>query len=97
MSGIPNECLVIIVSNSSRGPVDRFAMETEAVRQLGRFMEKRMIIVHQQDPGLAEVFKKVGYDSILDSQGGIRSGKDAGMILGMLAAKSYHNEAVGLI
>jgi mannosyl-3-phosphoglycerate synthase len=27
LSGIPNECLVIIVSNCSRVPIDRFAME----------------------------------------------------------------------
>jgi hypothetical protein len=37
-------------------------MEVEAVRQLGRFMDKCMIIVHLQDSGFAEVFKKVGYN-----------------------------------
>ena len=54
LSGIPNECLVIIVSNSSRAPVDRFAMEAEAIRQLGRFMDKRVIMLHQQDSGLMQ-------------------------------------------
>lgn len=97
LSGIPNECLVIIVSNSSRSPVDRFSMETEAVRQLGRFMDKRMIIVHQQDPGLAQVFKKARYDSILDSEDNIRSGKAEGMIIGMLMAKMYNKDYVGFI
>jgi mannosyl-3-phosphoglycerate synthase len=97
LSGIPNECLVIIVSNSARSPVDRFAMEAEAVRQLGRFMDKRILMVHQQDAGLAEVFKKVGYDSILDSEGGIRSGKAEGMIIGLLVAKMYHKDYVGFI
>ena len=96
LSGIPNECLVIIVSNSARSPVDRFAMETEAVRQLGRFMDKRMVMIHQRDPGLAEVFKKVGYDSILDS-GSIRNGKAEGMIIGLLVAKMYHKDYVGFI
>jgi len=97
LSGIPNECLVIIVSNSSRSPVDRFAMEAEAVRQLGRFMDKRMIIVHQQDADLADVFKKAGYVSILDSEGSIRSGKAEGMIIGLLVAKMYHKDYVGFI
>ena len=97
LSGIPNECLVIIVSNSARSPVDRFAMETEAVRQLGRFMDKRMVMIHQRDPGLAEVFKKVGYDSILDSGDNIRNGKAEGMIIGLLAAKMYHKDYVGFI
>lgn len=97
LSGIPNECLVIIVSNSARSPVDRFAMEAEAVRQLARFMDKRILMVHQQDPGLAEVFKKVGYDSILESGGDIRSGKAEGMIMGLLLAKMYHKDYVGFI
>jgi len=96
LSGIPNECLVIIVSNSARGPVDRFAMETEAVRQFGRFVDKRMIIVHQQDPGLTQVFKRAGYTSILDSNG-IRSGKAEGMVIGLLLAKMYHKDYVGFI
>ena len=97
LSGIPNECLVIIVSNSSRVPVDRFSMENEAIRQLGRFMDKRMIIVHQQDPGLAQVFKKAGYDSILDSEDNIRNGKAEGMIIGLLVAKMYNKDYVGFI
>jgi mannosyl-3-phosphoglycerate synthase len=97
LSGIPNECLVIIVSNSSRIPVDRFSMENEAIRQLGRFMDKRIIIVHQQDPGLAQVFKKAGYDSILDSEDNIRSGKAEGMIIGLLMAKMYNKDYVGFI
>ena len=34
LSGIPNECLIIIVSNSQRHPVDRYAMEVEMVKQV---------------------------------------------------------------
>jgi mannosyl-3-phosphoglycerate synthase len=97
LSGIPNECLVIIVSNSARSPVDRFAMENEAVRQLGRFMDKRIVMVHQRDPELADVLKKIGYDSILDSGGRIRNGKAEGMIVGLLIAKMYHKDYVGFI
>jgi len=97
LSGIPNECLVIIVSNSTRNPVDRFAMEVESIRQLGMFMDKRIAIVHQQDSWLAEVFKKAGYDSILDSGGNIRTGKAEGMVIGLLVAKMYHKDYVGFI
>ena len=97
LSGIPNECLVIIVSNSTRNPVDRFAMEVESIRQLGMFMDKRIAIVHQQDSGLAEVFKKAGYGSILDSEGSVRAGKAEGMVIGLLVAKMYHKDYVGFI
>lgn len=97
LSGIPNECLVIIVSNSARSPVDRFAMEAEAIRQLGRFMDKRMVILHQQDAGLAGVLKKVGYTSILDEDDRIRSGKAEGMVLGLMIAKMFNKDFVGFI
>lgn len=97
LSGIPNECLVIIVSNSQRGPVDRYAMEAETVRQLDRFMDKRIVVIHQRDPALAQVFKKVGYTSIIDSSGNVRNGKAEGMVIGMLLAKMYGKDYVGFI
>jgi len=97
LSGIPNECIVIVVSNSSRSPVDRFAMEVESIRQLMRFMDKRLMIIHQQDAGLSEVFKKIGYGSMLDSEGKVRSGKAEGMVIGLLLAKMYHKDFVGFI
>jgi mannosyl-3-phosphoglycerate synthase len=73
-------------------------MEAEAVRQFGRFVDKRMIImVHQRDPGLAQVFKKAGYDSILDPDDNIRSAKAEGMIIGLLVAKMYNKDYIGFI
>jgi len=53
LCGIPNHCLVIIVSNSPREPIDRFAMEKDAIEHLGRFMDKRLLIVHQKDPAVS--------------------------------------------
>src|SRR5574341_2013294 len=61
LSGIPNECMVIIVSNSPRSPVDRYAMEVETGRQLGRFMDKRMVVIHQRDPAVGDLLKKLKY------------------------------------
>jgi mannosyl-3-phosphoglycerate synthase len=72
-------------------------MEAEAIRQLGRFMDKRMVIVHQQDSGLAEILEKVGYTSILDPAGKIRNGKAEGMVLGLMIAKMYNKDFVGFI
>jgi mannosyl-3-phosphoglycerate synthase len=97
LSGIPNECLVIIVSNSPRSPVDRFAMEAETVRQIGRFMDKRIVVLHQRDPALGEILKKLGYISILGPDGNVRNGKAEGMVLGMLIAKMYQKDYVGFI
>lgn len=97
LSGIPNECMVIIVSNSQRSPVDRYSMEVETVRQLGRFMDKRIVMMHQRDPKVGEILRKLKYNSILDSTGLVRAGKAEGMVLGLLIAKMYHKDYVGFI
>ena len=97
LSGIPNECLVIIVSNSQRNPVDRYTMEVETVRQLGRFMDKRIVMIHQRDPAVGEALKKLKYTSILDTTNRVRSGKAEGMVLGLLIAKMYHKDYIGFI
>lgn len=100
ISGIPNECLIIIVSNSERtsDAVDRFSMEVEMVKQYSCFADKKIIIIHQKDIGLGKVFKKLGYTCILDSKGRyVRNGKAEGMIIGILLAKMHAKEYVGFI
>ena len=97
LSGIPNECLIIIVSNSQRTPVDRFAMEVEMVRQYSSFADKKIMIIHQNDPALANAFKKIKYRSILNTKSQVRSGKAEGMIIGILLAKMHLKEYIGFI
>jgi mannosyl-3-phosphoglycerate synthase len=97
LSGIPNECLIIIVSNSERAPVDRFSMEVEMIRQYSRFADKKIMVIHQKDSELAKIFKKVKYTSILDSKSHIRNGKAEGMIIGILLAKMQLKKYIGFI
>jgi mannosyl-3-phosphoglycerate synthase len=98
LSGIPNECLIIIVSNSERTPVDRFSMEVEMIKQYSLFANKNIMVIHQKDKDLARAFKKVKYTSILDSKKNyIRNGKAEGMIIGMLLAKMQLKKYVGFI
>lgn len=100
LSGIPNECLIIIVSNSERtsNGTDRFSMEVEMVKQYSCFADKKIMIIHQKDVGLGNVFKKLGYTCILDSKGRcVRNGKAEGMIIGILLAKTQAKEYVGFI
>jgi len=91
--GIPHNCLIIVVSNSPRDPVDRFSIEKNALERLARFMNKRLLVLHQKDPILAEACKAAGYNKVLDKKGVIKSGKAEGMILatflGVLSGKKY--------
>ncbi len=50
LSGIPHDCLLILVSNSDRGPVDRYEIEAQTVEQFCRLAGRSAITVHQRDP-----------------------------------------------
>jgi len=97
LSGIPNECLIVIVSNSQRYPVDRYAMEVEMVKQYSIFSNKRIITIHQTDPNLSRIFHRINYPSILDYNNQIRQGKAEGMIIGILLSKLLKKEYVGFV
>jgi mannosyl-3-phosphoglycerate synthase len=97
LSGIPHDCLTIIVSNSPRQPVDRYKLEKEALEQFNRFVEKNALIVHQKDPGLSDALREVGYTSIFGTDEMVRNGKAEGMMIGMLLTKMAGKEYVGFI
>lgn len=97
LSGIPHDCLTIIVSNSPRQPVDRYKLERDALQQFNRFVGRNAFILHQRDPALSEVLSESGYTSILGPDGIVRSGKAEGMVIGMLLAKMAGKEYVGFI
>jgi mannosyl-3-phosphoglycerate synthase len=98
LTGIPHHCLTIIISNSPRQPVDRFALERDAFQRFSRFIGKEVVVVHQKDPAVAEAFQRVGYASILDEKDGlVRSGKAEGMILATLLARLSNRRYIGFI
>jgi len=97
LSGIPHDCLTILVSNSPRQPVDRFKLEKEALDQFNQFVGKNTLILHQKDPGLADALREVGYTSIFGPDDIVRNGKAEGMVIGMLLAKMAGKEYVGFI
>jgi mannosyl-3-phosphoglycerate synthase len=97
LCGIPHQCLIIIISNSPRMPVDRFSMEKDALENFCRFVNKNALIAHQKDPLLAKAFKKLGYTSILDQKGEIRDGKAEGMIIAKILARLAGKKYIGFV
>lgn len=96
-AGIPNPCQIILVSNSGKNPVDRFALERDTAETFSAYTNRPVISVHQQDPALARAFKEAGYTHILDEDGKIRSGKAEGMIIGTMLAKMTGRRSIGFI
>ncbi|MFQ5761707.1 MAG: mannosyl-3-phosphoglycerate synthase [Candidatus Bathyarchaeia archaeon] len=97
LSAIPSECLVILVSNSTRKGVDRFRIELDMVEQHVHYTKRNIWMIHQRDPKVAEALKRIEYTELLDEQGQVRNGKTEGMILGMLLAKAAEKDYVGFV
>ncbi len=95
--GIPHQCLVIIVSNSSRSPVDRFQMEKSAVENYCNFTHKNVMVVHQKDPVIAKAFAEGGYPELLSRKGLIKNGKAEGMLMAKMLAKLAGKKYIGFI
>jgi len=97
ISGVPHECLIIVVSNSKRGRVDNFKMERETLNQFCRLTRRRAFMIHQKDPNLAQALVGAGYPDLLDGKGRVRDGKAEGMMAGMMLAMIMKKKYVGFI
>jgi len=97
LSGIPHDCLIVLVSNSDRHPVDRYAMEAESVEQFCRFAERPAIAVHQRDPGLAAALRAAGMPEMVAEDGLVRPGKGEAMLVGMALASLSGRRYVGYV
>jgi len=97
VSGVPHDCLAIVVSNSQREKVDRFRIEKDALNQLCRFTARQALIIHQKDSALAEAAKQCGFSDIVGEDGLVRDGKSEGMVLGLLMAMAAGKDYVGFV
>jgi mannosyl-3-phosphoglycerate synthase len=97
LAGIPHQCLIVLVSNSSREPVDHYGTETDAVAQFCRFAERPALCVHQRDPGLAGAVKAAGLPELLDDDGLVRAGKGEALLLGVALAALSGRRYVGFV
>jgi mannosyl-3-phosphoglycerate synthase len=98
ISGVPHECLIIVVSNSEREPTDRFGMEHDTLEQYCHFTQRQALIIHQKDPLLAKALAQARYTDLLDKEGKtVRNGKSEGMVVGLLTAILAGKDYIGFI
>ena len=97
VSGVPHECLIIVVSNSQRKRVDRFRMEKDTLNQFCHFTRHQALIIHQKDPILAQAFAESGYTDILGEDGLVRDGKAESMVAAILLAMITKKDYIGFI
>ncbi len=97
VSGVPHDCMLIVVSNSQRQRVDRFRMEKDALGQYCHFTRRSALIIHQKDPVLAKALCEAGYSELLGDDGLLRSGKSEAMMAAMLLAMVAQKDYIGFI
>ena len=97
VSGVPHECLIIVISNSERKRVDRFRMEKDTLNQFCHFTRRKALIIHQKDPLLAQALAEAGYAGILGKDELVRDGKAEGMLAAMLIAMMSKKDYIGFI
>ena len=97
VSGVPHDCLVIVVSNSQMEKVDRFRTEGDALNQPCRFTARDALIAHQKDPAIAEALAEAGYNDLLGEDGLVCNGKSEAMVVGLLMARAAGKDYVGFV
>ncbi|WP_034594433.1 mannosyl-3-phosphoglycerate synthase [Hamadaea tsunoensis] len=98
LAGIPHDCLILLVSNSDRTPVDRYDIELRSLEEFCRLANRPAIAVHQQDPGVGAAMKAAGLPDIVDEiDGGVRRGKGEAMVLAMALAAMTGRRYVGYV
>jgi mannosyl-3-phosphoglycerate synthase len=97
LSGIPHDCLIVLVSNSSRSPVDRYQIEQQTVEQFCRLAGRPALTIHQRDPGLASALKAAGMPELIDDDGLVRTGKGEAMLVGLALAALTGRKYAGFI
>jgi mannosyl-3-phosphoglycerate synthase len=96
LSGIPHDCLIVLVSASEREPIDRFEIETGLLERFCHAAERPAVAVHQDDPGLADALLHAGMGQMVDGQR-VRPGKGEAMLIGMMVAAIAGKDCVGFI
>jgi mannosyl-3-phosphoglycerate synthase len=97
LTGIPNDCLMIVISNSQRDEIDDFRKEQDVLERFCNNTKRSALIIHQKDRYLGEALANCRYTEILDENGLVRSGKSEGMIIGILLALLQGKDYVGFI
>ncbi|MCE4628302.1 MAG: mannosyl-3-phosphoglycerate synthase [Desulfurococcales archaeon] len=97
ISAIPHASLVILISASSRSPVDIYRQEVDLARSIHENTRRPIIVAHQRDPVWGEVLRGTPLEDMLDEDGLVRYGKGEGMLLAAILAAGLGYNYVGYI
>ena len=97
LSAIPHESMVIVVSASTRSPVDRYRHEVEVAKLLHSSTGRPIVVVHQHDEAWATALEGTPGSELLDENNRVRRGKGEGMLLGVIIAAGLGAQFIGFV
>ncbi len=97
VSGIPHATRLVIVSASSREPVDRYRHEVELVKSIAEKTGRGVLVIHQRDPAWGKILRGTRLETLLGEDGLVRLGKGEGMLLGFLASLWLGADYIGFV
>ncbi len=98
IKAVPLYSPLIVISASSRYPVDMYSHEVSLVKNLYSITGRKAVLIHQRDPVLTDLLQGTGLEGIIDPLDGlVKYGKGEGMVLGVLAADAVGARHVGFI
>ncbi len=97
LSGVPHDCLMIVVSNSGGEAADIFKSERDILTRFCNITKRQALIVHQKDAALARAFSLANYPDIIGDDGLIRHGKSEGMMIGIILAALMGKDYIGFV
>jgi mannosyl-3-phosphoglycerate synthase len=97
LSGIPHDCLMIVISNSGGEGVDIFKSEKDIINRFCEVTKRQALVVHQKDEALAQAFCLADYTDIIGDDEFIRDGKSEGMIISIVLAALMGKDYIGFI
>lgn len=96
ISAIPHSSLVIVVSASSREPVDRYRHELDLAKVIHQTTRRGILVLHQKDRAWVDALADTPLELMLEGES-VRSGKGEGMLLGTIAAAALGYRYIGFI
>uniref|UniRef100_A0A7C4FGQ6 Mannosyl-3-phosphoglycerate synthase n=1 Tax=Ignisphaera aggregans TaxID=334771 RepID=A0A7C4FGQ6_9CREN len=96
LKAIPHHSPIVVVSNSSLRPFNRYKVELDIAKSIYKMSGKTIVVVHQRDPIIAEKLRE-SLPEMLDEDGLVRNGKGEGMLIGALIADALRAENIAFV
>ncbi|MEM2013920.1 MAG: mannosyl-3-phosphoglycerate synthase [Desulfurococcaceae archaeon] len=96
LRAIPSLSPIVVVSASSRYPLNMYRVELDIARSVYKTSERTIVVVHQKDKVLSEELAK-HIPEITDEEGYVRYGKGEGLLIGTLIADALRASNVAFV